>query len=213
MPASDERRPACPAAGCGPGRRRLQDRLTNSATVVSAISLPRPITTRWSAVCAISASRWLDTSTVRPSAASVCMSVRIQTMPSGSSPLTGSSNSSTGGSPSSAAAMPSRWLMPSEKPPAFLSAAVLSPTMSSTSSTRPIGDAIGRGHPPQVGARRAVGMCPLGVEQRTDRAQRVRQLLVSLAVDGRGACRRAVQPKDHPHRGGFACAVRARGTR
>ena len=41
----------------------------NCSTVVSASSRPRPITTRCSAVSAISLIRWLDTNTVRPSAA------------------------------------------------------------------------------------------------------------------------------------------------
>ena len=88
----------------------------NSATVQSAMSLPRPITSRWSAVFSISDIRWLDTNTVRPSAASAFIRLRIHRMPSGSSPLTGSSNIRIAGSPSSAAAMPSRWPMPSEKP-------------------------------------------------------------------------------------------------
>ncbi len=44
------------------------------------------------------------------------MSSRIHRIPSGSRPLTGSSDMRTSGSPSRAAAMPSRWLMPSEKP-------------------------------------------------------------------------------------------------
>src|SRR6478752_7125216 len=111
-------------------------RAASSLTVVDAISLPRPMTTSRSAVLDISASRWLDTKTVRPSPASVRISVRTHRMPSGSSPLTGSSNRSTGGSPSSAAAMPRRWLMPSDSVAAFLAATVASPTMSSTSSTR-----------------------------------------------------------------------------
>jgi hypothetical protein len=37
---------------------------------VSAMSRPRPMTTRWSAVSSSSLIRWLDTSTARPSAAS-----------------------------------------------------------------------------------------------------------------------------------------------
>jgi hypothetical protein len=53
--------------------------------VVSAISRPLPITMRWSAVSAISAIRWLDTNTVRPSAASERSRVRTQMMPSGRS--------------------------------------------------------------------------------------------------------------------------------
>src|SRR5580658_3884696 len=85
---------------------------TNSSTLVSAISRPLPITSRWSAVSAISLIRWLEISTVRPSAASVRMRVLTQWMPSGSRPFTGSSKMSTAGSPSSAEAMPRRWLMP-----------------------------------------------------------------------------------------------------
>ena len=53
----------------------------------------------------------------------------------GSRPLTGSSNSSTGGSPSSADAMPRRWAMPRENLPARRAAALVSPTMPRTSST------------------------------------------------------------------------------
>src|SRR5580658_9297124 len=81
---------------------------TNSSTLVSAISWPLPITSRWPAVRAISLIRWLETSTVRPSAARSRMRVRTEWMPSGSRPLTGSSKMSTAGSPSSADAMPSR---------------------------------------------------------------------------------------------------------
>ena len=81
---------------------------TNSSMLVSAISRPLPITSRWSAVRAISLIRWLETSTVRPSAASARMRVRTQWMPSGSRPFTGSSKMSTAGSPRSAEAMPSR---------------------------------------------------------------------------------------------------------
>ena len=54
----------------------------------------------------------------------------------GSRPLTGSSRISVRGSPSSAAAMPSRWPMPSEKPPTRLPATPWRPVISMTSSTR-----------------------------------------------------------------------------
>jgi hypothetical protein len=73
---------------------------------------------------------------VRPSAARSRMRVRIHRMPSGSRPFTGSSNSRTAGSPSNAAAMPRRWLMPSENRPARRRATASSPTSPSTSSTR-----------------------------------------------------------------------------
>ena len=112
---------------------------TRSRTLVSAMSRPRPMTTRWSAVSSSSLIRWLDTSTARPSAASDRRKPRIQRMPSGSSPLTGSSNRSIGASPSTAPAMPNRCSMPRESPPARRRAAGVSPTSSSTSSTRPPG--------------------------------------------------------------------------
>ena len=54
-------------------------------------------------------------------------SVRIQWMPSGSRPLTGSSSTSVCGSPSSADAMPSRWPMPSENAPARLRGDLVQP--------------------------------------------------------------------------------------
>ena len=63
---------------------------------------------------AISFMRWLDTKMVRPSAASRFIRFLTQRIPSGSSPFTGSSSSNAGGLPSMAAAMPTRWLMPSE---------------------------------------------------------------------------------------------------
>ena len=84
----------------------------------------------------ISPIRWLETSTVRPSSARSRSSSRTQRMPSGSSPLTGSSSRRTSGSPSSAAAMPSRWPMPSEKPRTRSCATDSRPTRSMTSSTR-----------------------------------------------------------------------------
>ncbi len=107
--------------------------------LMSASSCPRPMTMRWSAVSAISLIRWEETKTVRPSAASAFIRLRTHRMPSGSSPLTGSSKSSTWGSPSSAAAIPSRCPMPSEKPLERFLATSWRPTTPSTSSTRRAG--------------------------------------------------------------------------
>ncbi len=111
----------------------------NSAVVQSEMSLPRPMTIRWSAVFSISDIRWLETKTVRPSAASAFIRFLIHMMPSGSSPLTGSSNIRIFGSPSRAQAMPSRWPMPSEKPLDRFFATSLRPTSSSTSPIRRLG--------------------------------------------------------------------------
>ena len=94
------------------------------------------MTIRCSAVRAISFIRCEETNTVLPSAARSRSSARIQRMPSVSRPLTGSSRITVWGSPSSAAAMPSRWPMPREKPPARRRATSRRPTASITSSTR-----------------------------------------------------------------------------
>ncbi len=89
-------------------------RPVRSASVVSAMRRPSARTTTSSTVWATSVSRWLETSTVLPSLASDRSRPRIQRMPSGSSPFSGSSRMSTPGSPSRAPARLSRWRMPSE---------------------------------------------------------------------------------------------------
>ncbi len=167
------------------------------------------MTTRWSAVSAISDMRWLETNTVRPSSASCRARLRTQRMPSGSRPLTGSSRTTTGGSPSRATAMPRRWPMPSENLPTRWPATFSSPTSSSTSSTRARRDAVARGQPAQVVARGAAGVHGLGLEQRADLAQRGGGVGVAVAVDGDAARGRAVQAEDHAHRRRLAGAVGA----
>ena len=89
-------------------------RPASSASVVSVMRRPLARTTISSTVWATSVSRWLETSTVLPSAASDRSRPRIQRIPSGSSPFSGSSRMSTPGSPSRAPARLSRWRMPSE---------------------------------------------------------------------------------------------------
>ena len=77
-------------------------------------SRPRWMTTTSSTVCSTSESTWLETSTVRPSAAAPRRKSRSQRMPCGSRPLAGSSRTRTSGSPSSVAARPRRWRIPVE---------------------------------------------------------------------------------------------------
>ena len=107
-----------------------------SAMLVSAMSRPRPMTIRCSAVTAISFIRCEDTKTVRPSAARLRSSDRTQRMPSVSRPLSGSSRMTVRGSPSRAVAMLSRWPMPRENRPARRRPASRRPTAAITSSTR-----------------------------------------------------------------------------
>ena len=130
-------------------------------------------------------------------------------MPSGSRPLTGSSNISTGGSPSSAAAMPSRCFMPSEKPPTRRRATASSPVSPSTSVTRCWPIPLAWRHRPQVRPAGPARVQGGRVEQRADLAQRPDQPVVAAAADQGPAGGRRVQAEDHPHRGGLARAVRA----
>ena len=170
----------------------------SSATLVSATSRPRPITTRWVAQSCSSLIRWLETSTARPSAASARRNPRIQTMPSGSIPLKGSSRISTGGSARRAAAMPSRWRMPREKPPALRRAHACEPASSSTSSTRPSGKPLRVGEPEEVvasGAGRVQRPC---VEEGADMAERVPELGVRLPVDQSLPLRRGRRGRGSP---------------
>ncbi len=83
---------------------------------IEACLMTRPwwITTTSSTVWAISASTWLDTSTVLPAAAVSRITPRSQRMPAGSRPFAGSSSTRIRGSPSRAAASPMRWRMPIE---------------------------------------------------------------------------------------------------
>ena len=119
---------------------------------------------------------------MRPSAASRLSRLRIQWMPSGSRPLTGSSSITVDGSPSSAVAIPSRWPMPSENCPArFLRDVVQADQVDQLVDALPR-DAVRLGEREQVVARRAPGVHRARLEQRADLVQRRRR--------GRGsACR------------------------
>ena len=108
-----------------------------SPTGPEATSRPRRRIVTASQTASTSARRWLDRNTVvRPSAPRFRTSSRTSTMPAGSSPLVGSSRISSSGALSIAAAMASRWRIPSEYALTRSSARSVSPTSSSISSTR-----------------------------------------------------------------------------
>ena len=100
------------------------------------MSLPWPMTTNSSAISAISDNKWLLTKTVRPSFAKSRRRSRIHRMPSGSRPFTGSSRIRTSGSPSNTDEIPKRCFIPKEYFPTRRRDTSLSPTCSSTASTR-----------------------------------------------------------------------------
>ena len=124
---------------------------------------------------------------------------RIHTMPSGSSPLTGSSSISTGGSPSSAAAMPSRWRMPRENPPTRLRGHAGQADQVEHLVDPALGQAVAVRQPQQVVVRAPAGMHGRRVEQRADLGQRRRKRPVRPAAD-----RRAARRRPRPARGSAA---------
>ena len=164
------------SVACGERTRTasFEARRTNSSTLRSAISRPRPITIRCSAVSAISLIRCEETNTVRPSAASSLSRLRIHWIPSGSRPFAGSSRIRICGSARSAAAIPSRWPIPSENCPTRFRATSCRPTRSISSSTRLFGDAVGLRQREQVVVGRAAGVHGARLEQRADLVQRRR---------------------------------------
>ena len=176
--------------------------------LMSAISRPRPTTIRWSAVNAISLIRCDETNTVRPSAASPRRRLRIQWIPSGSSPLTGSSSITVCGSPSSADAIPSRCPMPSENLPARLRATSLQADEVDQLVDAATRDAVRLREREQVVVGGAAGVHRARLEQRADLVQRRGVVAVVLAVDGDVARRRRVEPEDQPHRRRLAGSVR-----
>ena len=184
----------------------------NSSTVVSAISRPRPITTSRVAVSAISLIRCEDTNTVRPSAARPLSRFLIHSTPSGSSPLTGSSRTTTRGSPSSADAMPSRWPIPSENPPARLRATSRQADQVDHLIDPALADAVGLGQRQQVVAGRPAGVHRPGLQQDAQLGHRGLRRAVIPAVHQHPAAGGLVQPGDHPHRGGLPGPVRAEKT-
>ena len=169
---------------------------------------PRARTTTSSTVWATSLSRWLETNTVRPCAASSRSRPRSQRMPSGSSPLSGSSKISTPGSPSSAPARLSRWRMPSENPPTRRPATSASPTRPRTSSTRRRGRPVAVAMTRRCWAALRPGVEAVAVQGGADLADRVGQLAVGQAADGRRPGRRRGEAEQDAQRGGLAGSVR-----
>ena len=182
-------------------------RATRLDSVVWATRRPRDRTTTLSTVWATSLSRWLETNTVRFCAASSRSRPRSQRMPSGSSPLSGSSKTSTPGSPSSAPARLSRWRMPSENPrPGGRPRRTARPARG---PHRPRGGKTGRRRDdPQVLSGAAARVEAVAVQGGAHLAYRVGQLMVGQAADGGRPGRGAGKAEQDAQRGGLARSVR-----
>ena len=147
----------------------------SSSAETSAISRPRPTMTKCSAVSAISLIRCDETNTVRPSAGEVLEQVADPEDALGVEAVDRLvEHQRLAGRRAARTAMPSRWPMPSEKPPARRSATSLEADDVEHLVDPAVGDAGRGGEGPQVVARRAARVDGLGVEQRADLARAAR---------------------------------------
>ena len=177
-----------------------RDRAVSSASGALVTSRPLSRITTWSTVWATSASRWLDTTTVRPASAWLRRKVRSQCTPSGSRPLAGSSRTSTDGSPSRAAARPRRWRMPSENPPTRRWACSVMADLGQRLVDPLRRQPGGRGEDAEVVDGPAAGVEAGGFQHGTDLAGGLVEVDVAAPVE-RGASRRSGR------RGRAACAA------
>ena len=182
-----------PSRACPRGHQRAGVASSSSREPWATIR-PAPMITIRSATAWTSWSRCEESSTVPPRSANSRSSPRIQRIPSGSSPLAGSSRMRTSGSPSSACARPSRWRMPSEYWRTRLRAAARR-----ARRAEQVVDALLR-HADRLGGHRehlapaAAGVLGGGVEQDADAAPRVGQVAVvsrRARSPGRRRARRA----------------------
>ena len=180
-----------------------------SPTGAWASTRPSPMTTISSAVWATSASTWLESSTVPPAAAKSRSVCRSQRMPSGSSPLDGSSSTRISGSPSSAPARPRRWRMPWEKPPMRRLAASASPTWSSTAADARSRYVQGAGQHREMTGGGPAGVPDVGVEQSADEAARIGQIAVAAGAEECATGCWFHEPEQRAERRGLAGAVGA----
>src|SRR6266566_4309951 len=206
-PSSRSRRR--PASGVRTVTELPEARATNSSTVVSAMSRPRPTTISRVAVWAISLIRCDDTNTVRPSAASALSRLRIHSTPSGSRPFTGSSRTTTLGSPSNAEAL----AHPQGEPADPLAGHLAQPHHVDDLIHAPPADPVGLGQREQVVTGRAARVHGPRLQQQTQLRHRRDGRPVRGPVDPHAAAARLIQPGDQPHRRRLAGPVRPKETR
>ena len=111
---------------------------------------------------------------------------RIQWIPSGSSPFTGSSSSNVDGSPSSAAAIPSRCPIPSENWPARFLRHRMQPHEVDELVHPALADPVRLRKRQQMVVGGPPAVHGPGLEHRADLVQRRPELPIALAVDGHG---------------------------
>ena len=131
---------------------------------------------------------------------------RIHWIPSGSSPIVGSSRIRIGGSPSSAPAMPRRCRIPSENAPARRLATFESPTSPRQVVRSPDGNGVALGEPAEAAPRRAArwnarasSNAPTTVRGRS---------IVRYRLPCTSASPASAEAEQQVHRGGLAGSVR-----
>ena len=191
---------------------------TTTAAVVPAVSSAsgrlvtrRPLSrmTTWSTVWETSASRWLDTTTVRPASAWLRRNVRSQCTPSGSRPLVGSSRTSTDGFAQQGGGQ-AEALTHAEGEAADAAAGVLGHADLGQRVVDPLRrQSRGGGEDAQVVDRPAPGVKARRLQHGAHLAGGFVEVDVAAAVERGAAGGRGDEAEQHPQRGGLAGAVRA----
>ena len=208
----DARSPSSVAQRCSSGGARgrpwPRPARTNSSTLVSAISRPRPITIRWSAVSAISLIRCDETKTVRPSAARPLEQV--------ADPVDALGVEAVDRLVQDQRLRVAEQRRRDAEPLAHAERELARPLAGHLVQADEVDhlvdaalrDAVRLREGEQVVVGRAAGVDGPRLQQRADLVQRRGVVAVVLAVDGDAARGRRVQAEDHPHRGRLARAVR-----
>ena len=147
---------SCPAASSAAVRRTCSGagaRARSSEMAPDQTTSPVRRTVISSQTSSMATRSWLESSTAVPSAASPRTTRHSSSAPAGSSPLAGSSSSRRRGRRISAAARPSRWRMPSEKPATFSAGRVREPGLGEQAVEIGAAAAVEARQQPQVHAR------------------------------------------------------------
>ncbi len=152
---------------------------------------------------------WLESRIAVPAAPSSATSARSSSTPAGSRPLAGSSRMSRLGDRISAAARPSRWRIPVERPPARRFAAAASPARSRASSIRaPAFAPVQLRKQLEISANREVGIEPRLLDEAGNAGREARIVAVeprSEQADGAGV--RPGEAEEQPEKRRLAGAV------
>ena len=183
----------------------------SSSTDPAATSFPLSMTTAWVQICSTSARMWLENNTVEPASDTRRTSWRTSRISPGSSPLVGSSSTSTSGRPSSTRASPNRCRIPCEYVFTLRSMAEPRSAIAERGVDVGVGPLVPAGIPPetQVAHPGEVGHERGGLDEGADPPQLIGAGTDPFTEDPHLPSRGPDETEEHAQARGLARAVRA----